>query len=491
VSFQRHAFISYAHIDNEPLPTESSGWVTLFHAALQQMLAGRLGGRADIWRDERLRGNDLFADEIVANFEQTAVLVSVLSPRYLKSDWCRREISEFCQTAERNGGLVVDNKCRVFKVFKFPLDEADDDALPATLQQVLGYQFYETDEDQTTTRELAPSYGDKSKQDFMRRVAKLAFDIRQLLGKLECHAETEAAAAPSPAGRPVVYLASCGHDRREQREMLELELDRMGYDVLPDRQLPTGEAEFVAEVERLLARSRVAIHLIGSSYGMVPDGPTDKSVAVLQNELAVQRCRAGALARLVWLPQGTASSHPLQAAFIEALHQEAEAQFGADLITGEFETLKAAVHALLDKLQQPAPVAPEPATPGRRQLHLLCSERDRKESVALVRQLRLTVDVSLPVFTGDAGAVREANQALLMACDQVLLYYGEGDEAWKFHQQNELRRIRALRGGTPLPPEHVYLAAPNSDDKDILVELGEPRLIDGRGGVPAAIDLAP
>ena len=37
--FDRHAFISYSHIDNRPWPTEKDGWVTLFHEALQEINA--------------------------------------------------------------------------------------------------------------------------------------------------------------------------------------------------------------------------------------------------------------------------------------------------------------------------------------------------------------------------------------------------------------------------------------------------------------------
>jgi hypothetical protein len=38
----------------------------------------------------------------------------------------------------------------------------------------------------------------------------------------------------------------------------------------------------------------------------------------------------------------------------------------------------------------------------------------------------------------------------------------------------------------PLPPEILYLAAPSTDDKDVLVGLGEPNLIDARAGLPEA-----
>jgi len=65
MTFERHVSISYAHIDNQPLTPEQKGWVTLLHGTLQTMLSQRIGGQADIWRDEKVRGNDIFSNEIV------------------------------------------------------------------------------------------------------------------------------------------------------------------------------------------------------------------------------------------------------------------------------------------------------------------------------------------------------------------------------------------------------------------------------------------
>ena len=76
--------------------------------------------------------------------------------------------------------------------------------------------------------------------------------------------------------------------------------------------------------------------------------------------------RSGGLKRLIWLPQGTRSEQAPQQAFIEALHQDAEAQFGADLITGDIEELRAAIHATLKKIEQPEPKQPERDATGRR-----------------------------------------------------------------------------------------------------------------------------
>jgi len=484
--FERHAFISYAHIDNQPLPTEKDGWVTLFHEALQQLLAGRLGGNADIWRDHKLQGNDVFSNEILEQLAKTAVFISVLTPRYLNSEWCAKEVGHFCTAAQETGGVVLDdNKSRVFKILKLPIDRQD--ALPSVLSQMLGYEFYELDSDRTP-RELDPAYGEKSKQEFLRKVAKLAWDMKLLLDRLTAQ---DAAAHSQPRNdtpwKPTVYLAECSSDRRQPREIIEGELKRLGYRVLPDKPLPRDESEYIAAVETVLGQCQFSIHMIGSNYGLVPDGPSQKSIVVLQNEIAVARSRGAGLQRVIWLREGTVSDHPAQKAFIDVLHHNADAQFGADLLTGDLETLRGAIHAALTKLERAAATQPDQPGSGeanRKRIHVLCEARDRKETLALLKILKGSADITLPVFAGDAAQVREANQALLLECDAVLLYYGAGDEAWKFHQQNELKRIRALRADRPLPMETLYLAGPSTDDKELLVGLGEQNLINAMAGIP-------
>ncbi len=123
MKFEKQVFISYAHLDNQPLTPQQQGWITRFHASLSAMLSMRLGRPAEIWRDVKLTGNDIFADEIVQQFPKTALLISVVTPRYVESEWCTREVKEFCKTAEQSGGLVVDNKSRVLKVIKMPVDD--------------------------------------------------------------------------------------------------------------------------------------------------------------------------------------------------------------------------------------------------------------------------------------------------------------------------------------------------------------------------------
>ncbi len=502
--FGKHVFISYAHIDNAQ--GASPGWVDRFHGKLDQVLSTRIGRSAEIWRDRKLRGNDVFAQEIVSQLPDTAVLVSVVSPRYVASEWCLREAATFCEVAQAPPGLVVDNKSRAFKIIKGPPESQD--PLPAPLRDTLGFDFYvhsrdgqsESGDTNDPVYELDACYSADLEKKFNVAVARLAWDIAQTLRRIDA-AETDpapptaagaATAAPGDAAAPVkptVYLAQCGYDRREDREALRSELAMRGYPVLPDKPLPQEEAAYRTEVAALLARSALAVQLVGRASGAVPDGPGKASVVMLQNALAVRQAHAGGLRRVVSLPAGTASDEPLQQAFIDALHGDSETQFGADLITADLEAVKAAMFAALARIEAPpSPPAPVETTAGARIVYAVFDERDRKATVPLRKALAAAgVTVQTPVFEGDAAEVRRANQERLTQCDAVLVYYGGGTEAWKASVDSDLRRAAALRPGRPLAAVFTWLAEPATAAKADLVDMAEPDLLDGRAGFADAL----
>ncbi len=482
MGFEKHLFISYAHLDNVPLTEQQQGWITRFHASLAAMLSMRLGRPAEIWRDCKLNGNDIFADEIVRQFPTTALLVSVLTPRYIASEWCEKEVREFCKSAENCGGLVIDNKARVLKVIKTPVD--NEDPLPPVMKNALGYPFYIFDEQQTPI-ELDPAYGEEFTQKYNLKVAKLAYDVAQLIKKLETQSvvveETaQAQTTIQPDSKPAIYLAECSYDRRDAREALEAEFRLHGYTILPDRQLPTNEKDYLEQVDALLGKCKLSIHLVGANYGVVPDGPSEKSIVVLQNELAIQHSKTAGLQRVIWLPEGTQSGSPRQQEFIETLLKDGEAQFGADLITADLDTVKGAVHAALKKLEAPeAPKIEEKnGGDGSKLIYLICNERDRKATIPLRKFLKAQgFDAQIPLFEGDAATIRQAHQDLLTQCDAVILFYGAGDEAWKRSIESDLKKMRGYRSGRPLLASYTYLAEPVTDDKKDLLDLEEPNLI--------------
>ena len=346
--------------------------------------------------------------------------------------------------------------------------------MPSAVKDVLGYEFFTVEDG--TPLELDPVYGEKFSQDYNRKVVTLAHQISLLLKRLR----TEPECGASDAIKPAIYLAECSYDRKETREILEGDLRRHGYTILPDQQLPRDEPDYIAAVERLLARCALAVHLVGASYGAVPDGPSQKSVVMLQNELAARRSKSCALPRVIWLPEGTrAEQSTPQQAFIDALQRDAEAQAGADLVTGDTEALKGSIYAAIKKLENPPP---PPPPRGSRLIYLICDERDRRATVPVRKYLRdQGYDVALPAFEGHATAVREAHRQLATTCDAVILFYGAGDEAWKRTFDSELKKMPGYREGKPLLASYTYLADPKTSDKEDLIDMEEPHLINGLG----------
>src|SRR5262249_31760506 len=170
--FQYDVFISFAHIDNETLSKEQEGWIAMFHRALQVRLAQLLGEGPEIWRDPKLQGNDDFNQEIVDNLLRARVLVSVLSPRYVRSDWCRKELQEFIHAAERRGGVFINNKARIFKVVKTPVPLEQH---PAEIQKLLGYEFFREDPANHRFHEFVKGFGREVEPEYWTKLEDLAY----------------------------------------------------------------------------------------------------------------------------------------------------------------------------------------------------------------------------------------------------------------------------------------------------------------------------
>lgn len=479
--YDKHIFISYAHLDNQPLTSEQEGWVSRFHESLQTILTMRMGHKAQIWRDKKLRGNDVFADEIVAQLPKTEILVSVLSKCYVESKWCQREVEEFCSNC---GEIRIGNKFRIIKVIKLPIDR--NSPLPPMMNEMLGYEFftYQDHEQGKTPMELDPLYFPKQAPLYIEKLCILADDIIDVIKQIENPVAVAAPDLQTTSSRPQVYLAQCSRDQKDAREALEMDLRQHGYSIFPDKQLPNEETEFISEVSAMMERCNFSIHLVGGSSGFIPDGSSGKSAVVLQNEIAIAQAKKSGMRRVIWLPAATESHDPEQQRFIEALHRDAEVQFGADLITGDLEVLKAEIHSILENLEKAKEPPVEVSAPGDlKLLYLICDQADREAVLPLRKVLKTGgFDVKIPLFEGDAATVDRAKREMLAECRATLIFYGKGGESWKRAVDSDLLKSRGYRRDKPQLLQFTYLSGPETAEKTEMIELEEPNLINGLAG---------
>lgn len=343
--FEVDVFISYAHIDNLPLKEGEVGWVANFHKALEVRLSQLLGEKPRIWRDKKLQGNDFFGDEIVQQFPKTALMISILSPRYIKSEWCNKEVKEFFKTAVSNIGVRIGNKCRIFKIIKTAVPF---DAHPREIADTLGYEFYITDSLSGRVKELDQKGSADLEQLYWGKLDDIATDICGLLEKMKQGAVP--AVINHHEEQLTVFLADTCSDLKEQYDMIKRELIRFGYRVVPDYRLPFVASEFEQVVENLLAQSVLSIHLVGGSGGMVPEG-SQESVVALQNNLAAQKSKTGDLNRLIWILPDTPTGDERHNQFVHRLRTDDEIQAGADLFETSIEDFKSAALEKLEKIK--------------------------------------------------------------------------------------------------------------------------------------------
>jgi len=175
--FEDDIFISYSHADNASFDPERQGWVDTLHERLAIRLPQLLGTNPRIYRDTTLPGNDLLTGNLVFKLSNTAILIAVLTPAYIRSDWCMHELREFYRRASENGGLVFQGRARIFKVLKSPVPY---DEQPPELRDLPSYNFYE-EEAYGTAKELSSDIGAGYDIRYWEKFDRLAHDIKAFL----------------------------------------------------------------------------------------------------------------------------------------------------------------------------------------------------------------------------------------------------------------------------------------------------------------------
>ena len=475
MTFSHHVFISYSHPDN--LSASGKGFVSRLEDALLPYLSNRLKRTPPkIWRDQRLSDNVDFDPVIIDSLKGSAVMLAVLTDNYVGSEWCRREARTFCEAALAGLGLSPGDKSRLFKVVMLPPSAWD--GLPEPMLKLgRGTPFFTrvgkdrrmSLDERDTAMPLDPTYGADYESQFNLAVSLLAAEIADSLKALDDDAAGTPSANPKKA---FVYLAQCDDDRRADREALRSELMQFGYRVLPDRDLPRSAAELRTVVAEMLERSVLSVHLLGSGPGQVPSGEGEDSELVIQNQLAVERARAAPLRRLVSLPRGTMCPRKRHQAFLEALLTDEAVLGQADLIDGDRSKLVEEMHVTLKAIEREATEAAEAAARAaalatrttlsqpqatsasaaataaqRLKLYMLYTLDDLDATGDLRDAIEECYDLRTPVFEGTPDEVRKANDARLLECDAVLLFWGAGTDAWLSDHLLEVEHALAAREG--------------------------------------------
>ncbi|HKB68887.1 MAG TPA: hypothetical protein VKC61_23800 [Pyrinomonadaceae bacterium] len=463
--FENDVFISYRQLDNELIDEQGKGWITNFHDRFESVLGEALGYEPKIWRDSRLQGNVYFPGTLKEQLEATAVVISILSPGYLKSGWCLGELREFCRLAKQNGGLLVGDRMRAFKVVKTHIDLKEH---PPEFNDQLGYEFYEIDKMTQRPVVFGQELGRNRDQRYWSKLDDLAWDVKQVLSVINPRGQvSDIPPIFSPPSQGTVYLAQTTRDLSGERDQIKRELQNRGYDILPEKELPLISPNYEEAVRECVSRAKLSVHLIGGSYGIVPEGADSRSIVRLQNEIAAERSQDRAFSRLLWLPVGLKPLEETQAEFIEHLRTDAATQLGAELLQTPLEELKNVIQLRLSSNGH------ETKPPGETaKIYLIFDKRDLEGVLPLNDYLSADkhFQVLLPLIDEegvDDSQGFEIHKENLAQCDAILIYYGNANQLWFEYKRRDLKKMVGLDRKTLLAAEAVYVASPKTAHKQL------------------------
>jgi hypothetical protein len=474
--FTHDIFISYAHLDDLSPYGDEKGWIDLLHQRLSILVAQRLGIELRIWRDgHNLQGNDELQGAIGEGVTHSLLLIPIISPRYVQSDWCNREMAAFHAAEPPPQAAAPGFRSRVFKVLKTPLLPHLKNLEPEPIRNLIGYQFYGEDESDGQLYEFS---SDPKDQSYWKTLNRLVSDMTNTLVELKY--STHAAAAPASTfaasnnadttgEAKFVYLADTTSDLTKEHELVRDELRQRGHCVLPEEKLPLEEMKQTeAAVRADLARCALSVHLIGTRYGSTPEDDA-RSVIRIQEALAAERGAAKSdFVRLLWMPPGLSTpaleiSDERQKSFIAEL--QTRVTVGAELLQTSVEDLKTRI---VEKLNPPAKTtAAEGPRSKLKQVYLICEDRD----LSLVRPIKQYLfQQNLEVVTwldeGAADTRMDYHRKNLRECDAALVYFGSGDEPWVRKNLEDLEKAYGYGREADWLANAVYVGAPPSEQKE-------------------------
>ena len=468
--FTHDVFVSYAHVDDVPLPGASVGWVTTFVGFLRIRLAQRLG-RDDVFSvylDHALRCSEALSPQLETTVKEAATLMIVLSPGYLASTWCEREREIFL--ASRPPGEHP-------RIFVIERDFVDHTARPEEIRDFKGFPFWVRDCDGRAARILGTPSPDPSERQYYHGIDDLSAEINDTLCRFKSEADRESlpvASFSSPlSGCPAaddrqrgVFLAHVTDDLENERNNVKRYLLQAGYNVLPSGCYSLEPRSFRQAMAADIARTGLFVQLLSAVPGKKPvDLPEG------YNRLQFDMALAGKLPTLRWRGPGIDV-----AAIEDADHRKLIG--GSDVRVESIEDLK---REIVRRLREETITA----SVGEKLGPFFFVDVERtdlplaEEVCALLDQRG--AEYALPINSEDPAENRRDVEENLSICDAIILIYGTTAVTWVRNQLLMFRKATAVRQSR-LRGLAVIEGPPEQKDQ-LGMKLQQLQLLDCRGGL--------
>lgn len=483
-------FLSYARDDdllppNLPTGNQASGFVTALYNQLLYEFRNLGGARPELWRDVHgIERADQFASVIETQIEKSDLLLVVLSPNWIKREWCKRELEAF----GRRWGADAMQRVVVVSKRSVPLHMR-----PPMLQGQEGYDFFFLEPGASPGEEL--QYFDRGQVIDDRYYEQVTDLARYLSSFSERRSKPRAPQAESVPSRPVntrtVYVAKPAADMRAAYGRIVEELQGRQFIVVPSIQSEMPHDHTATDViDAALAGADLSVHLLGDKAGYAPEDadPIVKlqlARAALRGDSVPDERNQPHFHRVIWAPRVMTDGAAGQERDPAAVLAKFGAHLPADKLVGE--NLSKFVDFLIQRLDDQV-IAQEPLVAGDEEcdssVYVYHRPEDQDYALELAKLLQTQhLEPRLPALEGDPAELSALHREELQNCTSVVLCWANASEVWVKATARELAKWRdlgrsekfAVRAVVALPPpgqRKVVLGSfPPRNEIDMVLDL--------------------
>jgi hypothetical protein len=460
-SFDHDVFISYAHGDNVPDREGEKGWVEQFAQQLAIRLLKRFGEPVDIWRDPALGRSQLFDRVIEKAVQGSGVMISLITNRYLHSEYCQQEIKWFCDKAEQEPcGLIADDYVRVFPVLLYNIPP---ESWPEACRGASAFPFHDAS---------GPEFGEPLTPDsdaFGKQLRNLVDEVYAVLMRLKQHeaAPTLDDADASQASDFTIFMAASSDELRPIRRRVSKALEQQGITVVGDIPPPYEEASHAVAATHAIQQADLCVHLISNSPGepLGPDNPS-KTYVLEQVRLGLEHARS----QLILAPDEFAIAEvedPAYAAFMRELTERPRDADRLEVVRTRRNQMIDAILLKKQALEERAAQGQEIAESGSRiafiDLHIL-DVVNAADLFCYLRQKRVVIETTLSEALTPAAGMSLFQENLKKASLYIIVF-GAVSRTWvEYRLEEAFKCILSHQLSTQIG---IYVAPPKKADTEV------------------------
>lgn len=448
-------YISYDKADNMPLQGSDKGWVSYIQMFLELILEQILNKKPSF----------LFfpnqENPSAIHIENVQILICIISPSFINSKNCIEDVDIFLSAQES----ITESQGAIFKLTKSPVSPSQE---PSYFQGIRNYELFKGQLETVEVKAVSDFFTPEFEKMFWMKLIDLAYDIANELTSKKGNIYNIGLIKKKLKHN--VYLGQTGYDFTNERNYIKRELQKHGYQVLPNQPFPSNMRELEVFVRKNMEKSILSVHLVGNNYGELSQNE-EVSIAELESKIAEEHGKhvhaenafnnkTKSFKQIVWISPEIRKIDERQKSFIENLIQEAETLEGVEILQTPIEDLKSIIKKEILAQSVKKSITINKSNKGK--LYLVFDKIDSEEGILMAKYLEEQgLDVLVPAFEGQLMDIRQRHIENLKVCDAAIIHYGKVNEQWVRMKSLDLMKSEGFGRNKPLQAKAIF-AAPGS-----------------------------